>query len=36
MASNGFYDAWPEDYLTALFQHRKDPRLWLTSLHVSI
>jgi hypothetical protein len=27
MASNGFYDAWPEDYLTALFQHRKDPRL---------
>jgi len=26
MASKGFYDAWPEDYLTALFQHRKDPR----------
>lgn len=27
MASKGFYDVWPEDYLTALFQHRKDPRL---------
>ena len=26
MASKGFYDAWPEEYLTALFQHRKDPR----------
>ena len=26
MASKGFYDTWPEDYLTALFQHRKDPR----------
>jgi hypothetical protein len=27
MASKGFYDAWPEQYLSALFQHRKDPRL---------
>ena len=27
MASKGFYDSWPEDYLSALFQHRKDPRL---------
>ena len=27
MATKGFYDTWPEDYLTALFQHRKDPRL---------
>ena len=27
MAAKGFYNAWPEDYLTALFQHRKDPRL---------
>jgi len=27
MASKGFYDTWPEDYLTALFQHRQDPRL---------
>lgn len=27
MASKGFYDAWPEDYLQALFQHRQDPRL---------
>lgn len=26
MASKGFYDTWPEDYLAALFQHRKDPR----------
>jgi hypothetical protein len=26
MASKGFYDTWPEDYLTALFQHRVDPR----------
>ena len=26
MASKGFYDSWPEDYLTALFQHREDPR----------
>jgi hypothetical protein len=27
MASKGFYDSWPEEYLSALFQHRKDPRL---------
>ena len=27
MASKGFYDTWPEDYLQALFQHREDPRL---------
>ena len=27
MAVKGFYDSWPNDYLTALFQHRKDPRL---------
>jgi hypothetical protein len=26
MANKGFYDAWPEDYLQALFQHRGDPR----------
>lgn len=26
IAKKGFYDAWPEDYLQALFQHRKDPR----------
>lgn len=26
MARQGFYDAWPEEYLTMLFQHRKDPR----------
>jgi hypothetical protein len=26
MAHKGFYDTWPEDYLTALFQHREDPR----------
>ena len=26
MASKGFYDSWPEDYLATLFQHRKDPR----------
>jgi hypothetical protein len=26
MATKGFYDSWPEDYLTALFQHREDPR----------
>ena len=26
MADKGFYDSWPEDYLTALFQHRQDPR----------
>jgi hypothetical protein len=27
MAVKGFYDAWPEDYLQALFQHRADPRV---------
>jgi hypothetical protein len=27
MASKGFYNSWPEQYLSALFQHRKDPRL---------
>jgi hypothetical protein len=27
MARKGFYDTWPEDYLQALFQHRKDPRI---------
>jgi hypothetical protein len=27
MAAKGFYNAWPEDYLQELFQHRKDPRL---------
>jgi hypothetical protein len=26
MASKGFYHSWPEEYLTELFQHRKDPR----------
>ena len=26
MARKGFYDTWPEDYLTELFNHRKDPR----------
>lgn len=26
MARQGFYNAWPEEYLTILFQHRKDPR----------
>lgn len=26
MAKQGFYNAWPEEYLTALFRHRKDPR----------
>jgi hypothetical protein len=26
MARKGFYDTWPEDYLTELFQHRQDPR----------
>ena len=26
MARRGFYDAWPEDYLKVLFNHRKDPR----------
>ena len=27
MASKGFYNTWPDKYLTALFQHRQDPRL---------
>jgi hypothetical protein len=27
VAKKGFYAAWPEDYLQALFQHREDPRL---------
>lgn len=27
MAGKGFYDTWPEEYLTALFQHREDPRV---------
>ena len=26
MASKGFYHGWPEEYLTGLFQHRRDPR----------
>ena len=26
MAAKGFYDAWPEEYLKVLFQHREDPR----------
>jgi hypothetical protein len=26
MAAKGFYDAWPEDYLQELFNHRKDIR----------
>lgn len=26
MAKKGFYDAWPEQYLTELFKHRRDPR----------
>ena len=26
MAKKGFYDAWPEEYLQALFRHREDPR----------
>jgi hypothetical protein len=26
VAKKGFYDTWPEEYLTALFKHRKDPR----------
>jgi hypothetical protein len=27
VAKKGFYDTWPEAYLTPLFNHRKDPRL---------
>jgi hypothetical protein len=26
IAVKGFYHDWPEDYLTVLFEHRKDPR----------
>jgi hypothetical protein len=26
VARKGFYDTWSEEYLQALFQHRKDPR----------
>jgi hypothetical protein len=26
VAKKGFYDSWPEEYLQALFKHRKDPR----------
>jgi hypothetical protein len=26
VAKKGFYDTWPEEYLTALFRHRTDPR----------
>jgi hypothetical protein len=26
MARRGFYETWPEEYLTDLFQHRRDPR----------
>ena len=26
MAQQGFYDAWPEEYLEDLFKHREDPR----------
>ena len=26
VAKKGFYDTWPEDYLQALFTHRRDPR----------
>lgn len=26
MARKGFYDTWPADYLTKLFQYRQDPR----------
>lgn len=26
MAAKGFYNSWPEEYLTALFHHRQDPR----------
>ena len=27
VARKGFYDTWPEAYLTPLFRHRQDPRL---------
>jgi hypothetical protein len=26
VARKGFYDTWPKEYVTALFQHREDPR----------
>jgi len=26
VARKGFYDGWPEEYLSELFQHRQDPR----------
>jgi hypothetical protein len=26
MARQGFYETWPEEYLTDLFRHRQDPR----------
>jgi len=26
VANKGFYDTWPDEYLTAVFQHREDPR----------
>ena len=26
VARKGFYDTWPEEYLTPLFRHRRDPR----------
>ena len=26
VAKKGFYDTWPEEYLQALFKHRRDPR----------
>jgi len=26
MHTKGFYDSWPKDYLTTLFNHRTDPR----------
>ena len=26
IADKGFYHDWPEDYLTGLFEHRRDPR----------
>ena len=27
MAAKGFYNNWPEEYLTGLFHHRQDPRI---------
>ena len=27
VARKGFYDTWPEEYLSSLFKHRRDPRL---------